>query len=42
MYYNAHEFSLASQAWEYLVGLAGLVGFFLLWRFLNKPRKQQG
>jgi hypothetical protein len=36
---NLHDFSLAAQFGEYVVGLAGLLLFIPLWKLITKPRK---
>lgn len=39
--HNLHEFALATQAAEYLVGMAGLLLLIPFWRILNKtPRSR--
>lgn len=35
--HNLHEFALASQAAEYIIGLLGLLLFVPFWRILHKP-----
>jgi len=36
---NLHDFSLATQFGEYIVGIIGLLLFVPLWKLINKPRK---
>jgi hypothetical protein len=40
MPHNLHEFALATQAGEYLVGLLGLLLFIPFWRLLMKPPRR--
>lgn len=35
---NIHDFHLATQAWEYIVGIIGLLLFVPLWRAISRPR----
>lgn len=32
-----YEFSMATQTWEYIVAVAGLIAFGFFWKWLNVP-----
>jgi len=39
---NMHDFHLVTQAWEYVVGIIGLLLFVPLWRAISRPGKSAG
>jgi hypothetical protein len=34
-----HEFSLTTQAWEYIFGLLTVILFIPFWKWVNAPQK---